>query len=105
MTSAAFPATREGEVESRFAAGLAAAERALAGVSPTLAGLLASDDPALFSDRLVAQVRGQLEDLASRLVEAGGSVNDDAAGELADRLIAEPRLVRHAHALALEFEL
>ncbi|MCA1660787.1 MAG: hypothetical protein LC648_00930 [Novosphingobium sp.] len=105
MTSAAFPAIREGEVESRFAAGLAAAERTLAGVSPTLRGLLASDDPALFSDRLVAQVRGQLEDLAWRLVEAGGPANDDATVELADRLISEPTLVRHAHALALEFEL
>ena len=102
MTSPASPGTRDGEVEGRWARDLAAADRALADVHPLLRHALGKADAALLNDRIVARVRAQLEDLAERLAHGEGSETRDA---LAEALIADPALLRHAHALAVEAQL
>src|SRR5436190_293769 len=114
MTSPALSAARDGEVERLLADELAAADRALANVEPILRHLLGNDDHALFSDRIVAQVRAQLDDLSGQLLiavedAAGNSLPREAAAERAERLAAalagDPSLLAHAHALALEAQL
>ena len=101
-------------VETLFGDELAAADLALANVSPILRHLLGNDDHALFSDRIVAQVRAQIEDLARQLamsLEAalGHADPREAANQtaplLAAALIDSPPILAHAHALALEAQL
>lgn len=114
MISPAFSASSGSEVESLLADDLADADRALANVQPILRHLLGATDHALFSDRIVAQVRAQIEDLARQLLvaleEAAGSEQprdaaDGAVSGLAEAFLAEPGLLGHAHALALEAQL
>ena len=99
------------DVESLFGAELAAADLSQNNVGPILRHLLGNDDHALFSDRVVAQVRAQIEDLARQLAlsleQAMGHKDarekaEDAAPQLAAALIASPPILAHAHALALE---
>ena len=118
MNNAAFSLTEDPYanrvVESLFGDELAAADLALANVSPILRHLLGNDDHALFSDRIVAQVRAQIEDLARQLAmsleAAMGHADareraDDTAPQLAAALIDSPAILTHAHALALEAQL
>lgn len=101
-------------VDSLFGDELAAADLALANVDPILRHLLGNDDHALFSDRIVAQVRAQIEDLARQLAlslgQAMGHTDpreqaNETAPQLAAALIASPPILAHAHALALEAQL
>ena len=101
-------------VETLLGDELAAADLALANVSPILRHLLGNEDHALFSDRIVAQVRAQIEDLARQLamsIEAAMGHSDPreaatvTAPDLASALIASPAILAHAHALALEAQL
>ena len=101
MTSPAFSATRESEVESLLAGQLAAADRALADAYPILHHRLGGDDDALLSDRIVAQVRSQIENLAGHVPLAEG----EGPEARVDKLTAHPALLRHVHALAIEAEL
>ncbi len=101
-------------VESLFGEELAAADLAQANVGPILRHLLGNEDHALFSDRIVAQVRAQIEDLAHQLAlsleQAMGHKDarkqaEETAPQLAAALIASPPMLAHAHALALEAQL
>jgi hypothetical protein len=98
MISPAFSPSAAREAEALLGQSLSAADAALAGAVPILRHLLGPTDPALFSDRILAQTRAQIEDLARQLAPSG-------VVELAERLAGEPALLRHAHALALEAEL
>ena len=101
-------------VESLLGDELAAADFAQANVGPILRHLLGNDDHALFSDRIVAQVRAQIEDLARQLAmsletalghaDPRGAANATAP-LLAAALIDSPAILAHAHALALEAQL
>ena len=101
-------------VESLLGDELAAADFAQANVGPILRHLLGNDDHALFSDRIVAQVRAQIEDLARQLAlsletalghaDPRGAANATAP-LLAAALIDSPPILAHAHALALEAQL
>ena len=88
---------------------------ALAGtVAPVLRHLLANDDNSLFSDEIVARIRGMVFDLARQLL---GPATDgegepwqdegsaDAISILAGLLYADPALLAHLHAIALEWQL
>ena len=101
-------------VESLLGDELAVADLALANVNPILRHLLGNDDHALFSDRIVAQVRAQIEDLARQLamsLEAALGHPDprEAANRTAPLLAAafldSSPIMAHAHALALEAQL
>lgn len=91
---------------------LAAARGAMANVVPILRHLLRSDDNSIFSDEIVARVRGMFLDLARQLViglaEAAGHAEPEgwaheAAGELAHVLAGNPAFLEHFHTLALEW--
>ena len=93
---------------------LVVADRVIANNAPILAHLLRSDDNSIFSDEIVARVRGMFHDLARQLVialaEATGEGDPQewaqaGADELSGRLIAERSLRAHLHALALEWQL
>ena len=80
---------------------------------PILRHLVANDDRALFSDEIVARVRGIISDLSRQLLfsvaEANGSDNrwDLAAPmhlPLCERLVALPELLGHVHSLAQEYQ-
>ena len=86
----------------------------LAGIEPILAHLLSAPDHSLFSDEIVARVRGMLADLARQVLrmqaEATGQKGRDAFAErhgepLAEHFQASRALLSHCHALAIEWQL
>jgi len=89
MSSPAFSATRDSEAAEPWAERLAAADRALEGSGTILKLFLAGGDEALFSDRVVAQVRALL-----------GSLREQTDAESVPEA-----LLGHVHALAIEAQL
>jgi len=92
---------------------LAAARAAVANVVPILRHLLRSDDNSIFSDEIVARVRGMFLDVARQLVialaEAAGHTEPEgwahkASDELAHVLAENPVFLEHFHTLALEWQ-
>lgn len=92
---------------------LAVARGAVANVVPILRHLLRSDDNSIFSDEIVARVRGMFADVARQLVvamaDAAGHAEPEgwaheAAGELAHILAENPAFLEHFHTLALEWQ-
>lgn len=91
---------------------IAAARGAVAHVVPILRHLLRSDDNSIFSDEIVARVRGMFVDVARQLVialaAAAGHAEPEgwaheAADELAHVLADNPAFLEHFHTLALEW--
>lgn len=91
----------------------AAARGAVAHVVPILRHLLRSDDNSIFSDEIVARVRGMFVDVARQLVialaVAAGHAEPEgwaheAADELAQVLMENPAFLEHFHTLALEWQ-
>lgn len=83
-------------------------------VLPILRHLIVAEDSSVFSDEILARVRGMVADLAGqlldRLVAAGGTHERRAhpGGEveaLGGALIDNPAILRHLHCLALEWQL
>jgi len=90
----------------------AAARGAVAHVVPILRHLLRSDDKSIFSDEIVARVRGMFVDVARQLVialaAAAGHAEPEGwahevADELAHVLADHPAFLEHFHTLALEW--
>ncbi len=80
---------------------------------PILRHLLRSDDNSIFSDEIIARVRGMFVDVARQLVialaEAAGHSEPEgwaheAAEELAHVLAENPAFLEHFHTLALEWQ-
>ena len=88
---------------------------ALAGtIAPILRHLLANDDHSVFGDEIIARVRGMLRHVAAQMFAALAQASDpadlsepdpDQVQVLAERLVAQPGLLAHCHALALEWQL
>lgn len=81
---------------------------------PVLRHLLANDDRSLFSDEIVARVRGMVSDLARQMLFELAAVAgeddriafvEDSRPQLAAALMEAPALLAHVHALALEHQL
>ena len=111
MAEPAFPLPDDSAFSVLFAERLALSDAALGEARPILRHLLGTDDHALFSDRIVAAVRAQLRDIAFQLVVAvetaasagdARSLAEESCDPLATALAAQPLLLGHAHALALE---
>ena len=92
---------------------LAAARDAVANVVPILRHLLRSDDNSIFSDEIIARVRGMFLDVARQLIialaEAAGHSEPEAwahkaADELAHMLADNPAFLEHFHTLAIEWQ-
>ncbi|KWV96080.1 hypothetical protein ASS64_02345 [Erythrobacter sp. AP23] len=86
----------------------------LARIAPILSHLLATPDHSLFSDEIVARIRGMCHNLAWQVLraqaEAAGQAGSEAFAErhgeaLAEHFFGSPALLAHCHALALEWQL
>ena len=102
----------EAEPELRHA--LAQGDAMLSSIGPILGHLLTAPDHSLFSDEIVARVRGMLTDLARQILwrqaEAAGDKRSEAFldrhGEpLSKHLQKISNLLSHCHALAIEWQL
>lgn len=83
-------------------------------VVPIIRHLVASDDQSVFSEEIVARTRGMLEDIARQLLTAMAIVAGDGENRDHDRraveplvtaIAADPAMLAHVHALALEWQL
>ena len=107
FTRASSPVAAEDALRQDLARGDAVIES----VAPVLRHLLSSEDHSVFRDEIVAATRGMLSDLARQLLEglsAEGNPADrnaELSAALVERLVGEPELLGHAHALALEAQL
>jgi hypothetical protein len=93
---------------------LAQGDSAIATAQPILRHLLANDGHALFSDEVIARVRGMMLDVARQLLEAQAEAAEapDRGGFIAERqdelvlpLFDDAAFLSHAHALAVEAQL
>lgn len=94
---------------------LAQSDALIGAVGPIMRHLLANDDHSIFSDEIVARVRGLIEHIAVQLLDelAIAAAGDDARvphsravlGPIVDTLRASQALLGHAHALAIEWQL
>lgn len=98
---------------SLLAEEIAAARGAVAHVVPILRHLLSNDDSSIFSDEIIARVRGMFLDVARQLVIALAEAADhrepegwshEAAQELARVLTENAAFLEHFHTLALEWQ-
>jgi hypothetical protein len=101
-------------VEDVLLSELAQGDAMLGTLGPILRHLLANDDHTLFSDEIVARVRGMVRDVARQLliaqVEAAElldarSFMSERHDELTAGLLDSPAMLGHSHALALEWQL
>lgn len=93
---------------------LARADAVLSGIEPILGHLLSVPDHSLFSDEIVARVRGMVSDLARQILRAQAAATGESGrdaflerhGEaLREHLQLQPDLLLHCHALAIEWQL
>ncbi|MBS0482308.1 MAG: hypothetical protein JSR96_09170 [Proteobacteria bacterium] len=114
MTEIPAAITADTRVEVVLRDELAHGDFAIASYGPVLRHLLANDEQSVFSDEIVARVRGMMADLARQLLDQ--VVAPGGAGEPADHspeqidslvasLVTHPALLAHCHALALEWQL
>ena len=113
IEAAASPETAE-SVESALREELAQEDAAAATVAPILRHLLANEGNSLFSDEIIARVRGMVADVAEQLFDqlalaAGDTERRDGAPDdisaLTGALVANPAFLGHVHALAVEWQL
>lgn len=90
------------------------ANQAVLHMGPILRHLLQNDDRSIFSDEIIARVRGMLADLARQLVQALGEAAGhadaaawarDAGPGLSEMLAGNQPLLYHLHMLAVEWQL
>lgn len=117
------------DIETLLREELEVADRAMLNTRPILRHLLRNDDHSIFSDEVIARVRGMLHDVARQLVFAlseaagaeatgTGAAGSQAAGhaepqagaleageELAGAFMDSPPMLGHVHALAIEWQL
>lgn len=83
-------------------------------IGPIVGHLVASHDPTLFDDEIVASIRGMVAHISTQLLAAtaeAGQFDDPQAyvdarkSELAGAMSADEALVRHCHALGMEWRL
>ena len=114
MIDASSPSLDPGSLERELGAALSHADAVAETVVPILRHVLSNEDNSLFADEIVARIRGMVRHLAVQLLDRletapdGGFPGEHAAGQVAqlsDHLLENDALVRHVHALALEFQL
>ena len=104
------PAAIEGVMRDELAHG----DALIGTIAPILRHLLANDEHSVFSDEIIARVRGMMANVARQLFDelAQVSENPDERQHEADRitgvidsLVAHSGFLAHVHALALEWQL
>ena len=100
--------------EADLRAALSRGDQTLSRIEPILGHLLSTPDHSLFSDEILARLRGMLNDLAWQILrvqaQATGQSGSEAFAErhgeaLAMRLQENSALLSHCHALAVEWQL
>ena len=83
-------------------------------IAPILRHLLANDEHSVFSDEIIARVRGMMGDVARQLLDQLAITNDEPdtrdhdpahIAALIDGLVTHRGFLSHVHALALEWQL
>ncbi len=101
-------------VEGALFDALTRGDAAMASAGPILRHMLENDDHSMFTDEIVARVRGMVSHVARQLLAARADAcgvadphdfAEENAGNLTETLIGSAALLAHAHALALEFQL
>ena len=110
MDDMAVTPPNEMPVEAVLREDLAHGDVALGTIGPILGHLIAQHDHSLFSDEVVARVRGMVAHIARQLVSAAEPVPDDGDSggletQLANALAGNIHLLVHCHALAVEAQL
>jgi hypothetical protein len=111
MSAATIEQSAVDSVETRLRDELVQGDAMLSGAPILLRHLLLNDDPALFTDQVLASVREMLTDVARQLLRAraeAGRIADpasfvaDSEDGLVQQLANEPTLLTHVHAMAIE---
>jgi hypothetical protein len=115
MTNAETPVSAEAPVEAILRDELAHGDVMLGTIGPILGHLIANHDHSLFSDEIVARVRGMVGGIAHQLLEIQANETDESdphgfatrnSGELAEMIAAaNPAFLTHCHGLAIECHL
>lgn len=113
MADAAYSMDSAGGIEDLLRDELVASEQFRSGAGTILRHLLRNDDRSMFSDEVIARVRGILRDLAAQLLSGGkdeashepGRVSEHAIDALVMSFVEIPSLLSHVHALTLEWQL
>lgn len=101
-------------IEDVLRAELAHGDAMIGTIVPIMRHLLASDDHSVFSEEIVARSRAMLEDIARQLLvaraeaaeaESPRATDGDELAVLVNGLCADPTLLGHVHALAVEWQL
>lgn len=80
-------------------------------IAPILRQLLANDDHSVFSDEIVARVRGMMRSVAIQLLDEVAAASEQrehsaaAIDALINGFVAHNEFLNHTHALALEWQL
>ena len=94
--------------------GLSDCDALVGTIAPTLRQLLVNDDHCVFSDEIIARVRGMMRDVAVQLldevaaVSAGANQRDhpvETINALVRGFVAHAEFLNHTHALALEWQM
>ncbi|MDE8654182.1 hypothetical protein [Novosphingobium album (ex Liu et al. 2023)] len=114
MIERAVPPAQPDSVEAVLREELARGDAMAETVLPILRHLIANKDNSVFSDEILARVRGMIGAIAAELLDARLAASGDGEGPardpaalqaLFDALIDNPALLSHTHALALEWQL
>lgn len=107
------PATVE-SVEAALREKLAQGEAMAGSIVPILRHLLANEDNSIFTDEIVARVRGMAADVVRQLLDKRAAMAGatepreheiEVVSVLTNAIVAHPALLCHIHALALEWQL
>lgn len=114
MTNADAPVSAEAPVEAVLRDDLAHGDIVLGTIGPILGHLLANHDHSLFSDEIVARIRGMVGSIAEQLLEVQATMEGNAdpygfarrtSGALATAIAGNPEFLTHCHGLAIECQL
>lgn len=103
-----------GAIETLLKDDLFHADQVIVHMGPILRHLLRNDDSSIFSDEVIARVRGMIADIARQLVQSLGEAagHSDAAAwareagpGMVDILAGNQALLNHLHMLAVEWQL
>ncbi|MEP7223093.1 MAG: hypothetical protein ABI673_10575 [Novosphingobium sp.] len=108
------PGADADSIERVMRAELSHGDAMIGTIVPIIRHLVASDDQSVFSEEIVARTRGMLEHVARQLLAALAVAENKADSREHDRaaleplllaIAADPALLAHVHALALEWQL
>jgi hypothetical protein len=114
MSAPAQPSQTKMSEEADLRGALERGETQLRSVPLLLAHLLGNGSNSLFSDEIIASIRGMTDDISRQVLEAfadasseatGGAAYQDTKQALADVLLQNHSVVSHLHALAIEWQL